>query len=94
MTTLVAEREELRHLVDLVPDDKLPLAICALEEYLEPNEETLQAIEDVMTGRNLLGPFDSVEEMMEAMLRDDDDATPCKRNPDPAECDAPASNSY
>ena len=39
-----------------------------MEDFQELDEETRQAIEDVMTGRNLLGPFDSVEEMMNAML--------------------------
>lgn len=59
----VAEREELLHLVELVPDDKLDKAICAIEDFLEPNEETRQAIEDVMTGRNLLGPFNSAHDL-------------------------------
>ena len=33
----------------------------------EPNEITRRAIEDVEAGRNLSGPFDSVEALMEAL---------------------------
>ncbi len=36
-----------------------------------PNAETIAAIEDVKNGRNLIGPFDSVEEMMEALNEED-----------------------
>ena len=42
-----------------------------LDLYLKPNEETLQAIEDVNNGKNLLGPFYSVDELMEALNEDD-----------------------
>ena len=38
---------------------------------LEFNEETKQAIRDAEEGKNLLGPFYSAEEMMEALLGDD-----------------------
>ena len=34
METLTAEREELLHLVELVPDDKPGTAICAMEDLL------------------------------------------------------------
>lgn len=36
-----------------------------------PNEETLQAMEDVMLGRNLVGPFYTVEELFEDLDADD-----------------------
>ncbi len=36
-----------------------------------PNAETIAAIEDIKNGRNLIGPFDSVEEMMEALNAED-----------------------
>ena len=36
-----------------------------------PNAETLEAIEDVRTGRNLHGPFNSVEELMEDLNAED-----------------------
>lgn len=42
-----------------------------LDLYLKPNEETLQVIEDVNHGKNLLGPFYSVDELMEALNEDD-----------------------
>ncbi len=31
----------------------------------EPNAETIAAIEDVLNGRNLVGPFNSVDKLME-----------------------------
>lgn len=37
----------------------------------KPNAETLAAMEDVKNDRNLLGPFNSVDEMMETLLADD-----------------------
>lgn len=37
----------------------------------KPNRETLRAIQDTMEGKNLYGPFDTVEEMMEALNADD-----------------------
>ena len=39
----------------------------------EPNEETLQAMDDTINNRNLLGPFDTVEEAIAALLKDDDE---------------------
>ncbi len=36
-----------------------------------PNAETIAAIEDVRLRRNLLGPFHSVEELMEDLNADD-----------------------
>ncbi|GHU78298.1 addiction module antitoxin RelB [Clostridia bacterium] len=34
------------------------------------NAETLEAMEDARLGRNLTGPFDTVEEAMKSMLED------------------------
>ena len=36
-----------------------------------PNAETVQAIEDTIANRNLVGPFESVAAMMEALDADD-----------------------
>ncbi len=36
-----------------------------------PNAETLEAINDVKNGRNLHGPFNSVEELMEDLNAED-----------------------
>lgn len=36
-----------------------------------PNAETLAAIRDVRDGKNLIGPFSNVEELMEALDADD-----------------------
>ena len=73
MTTSTAERQELYRLVESLPDDKVRAAIIAIEEALEPNEETIAAMEDVIAGRGLIGPFKSAREMMIAALSGDDD---------------------
>ena len=57
-------REVLREIIEMVP-------VVAIEDLLEFNEETKQAIRDAEEGKNLLGPFYSAEEMMEALLGDD-----------------------
>lgn len=36
------------------------------EEY-EPNEETLKAIKDIEEGKNLIGPFNNVDDLMKAL---------------------------
>ncbi len=38
------------------------------------NKETLEAMDDVENRRNLIGPFDTVEEMWANILTEDDDA--------------------
>jgi DNA-damage-inducible protein J len=37
----------------------------------QPNEETLMAMKDVEEGKNLRGPFNSIEELMENLNADD-----------------------
>jgi len=37
----------------------------------KPNAELLEAIEDVRLRRNLIGPFDTVDDAMKALLEDD-----------------------
>ena len=41
------------------------------EEFI-PNEETLQAMDDVNNGRNLIGPFSSFKEFMDYMENEQD----------------------
>lgn len=36
------------------------------EEY-EPNEETLKAIKDIEEGKNLIGPFNNIDDLMKAL---------------------------
>lgn len=66
-------REELRYIVDFVPEDKLDTAIIAIENLLEFNEDEIKTLQDVMNRRNLIGPFDTPEEMMKAVLEGEDD---------------------
>jgi len=37
------------------------------------NAETIQAMEDALAGRNLIGPFHTVEDAIASMLAEDDD---------------------
>ena len=64
-------REVLREIIEMVPEEKLGEAVVAIEDLLEFNEETKQAIRDAEEGKNLLGPFYSIEEMNRALLGDD-----------------------
>ncbi|MBQ9595057.1 MAG: hypothetical protein IJR35_04290 [Synergistaceae bacterium] len=66
-------RETLRQIVDNLSEDKVWDALLAVEDILEPNEETKQAIKDAEQGKNIIGPFYSVEEMNEALLSDKTD---------------------
>lgn len=36
-------------------------------ENEEPNEATIKAMEDVENGRNIVGPFNTVEELMASL---------------------------
>jgi DNA-damage-inducible protein J len=42
-------------------------------EVRQYNAETIQALEDTMNGRNLYGPFDTVDEMMASLVAEDPD---------------------
>ncbi len=66
-------RDEIKLTVDFIPDDKLDEALIFLDNLLVFNKETQEAIDDVMNNRNLLGPYYSAEEMIQAVLADDDD---------------------
>jgi hypothetical protein len=51
------------------------------EGYCEPehfNAETIAAMEDVLAGRNLYGPYETVAEMFAAMDLDDEEEA-CSR---------------
>ncbi|MBQ4432094.1 MAG: hypothetical protein II877_11375 [Synergistaceae bacterium] len=66
-------RDELKLTVDFIPDDKLTEALIFLDNLLVFNKETQEAIDDVMNNRNLLGPYYSAEEMIQAVLAGDDE---------------------
>ena len=60
-------------IIDYVPDEKLGDAIIAIEDLLDFNEETEKALEEALNCKNLIGPFDTADEMMQAVLAGDDD---------------------
>lgn len=41
------------------------------QENYYPNETTIKAIEEAERGENMFGPFDTVEEVMEALNAED-----------------------
>ena len=75
MSVAVAERQKLYTLIDRLPDNKLPPVIEYVTDHLneEPNEETIKAFEDIEAGRDLIGPFDDVDSLFNALLQDDDE---------------------
>ena len=75
MSAATTERERLYTLIDSLPDDKLSPVIAYVMDYLDetPNAETLEALEDIEAGRNIIGPFNDVDSLFNALLRDDDE---------------------
>ena len=70
--TAEEEREELRMLVDYVPEEKLSEAIIAIDNLLEFNEETKRDLREAMNMDNLLGPYESFDEMVRDALSYDE----------------------
>ena len=70
----IAVRESLCRRILYLSDEEVGL----LERYVrdleghEPNERTVKAIEDSLNPANLVGPFSTVESLMESLLADDD----------------------
>jgi DNA-damage-inducible protein J len=50
-------------------NDGLPFAVRH-NYYRKPNADLLEAMEDTRLGRNLYGPFETVEEAVRSMLED------------------------
>ena len=50
-------------------NDGLPFLVKHIKER-KPNAELYEAMKDVRLRRNLVGPFDTVDEAMKAMLED------------------------
>ena len=69
MSTVVLEleRKELAQMVCNLSDDKVTSALefvrSLRDEGYMPNAETIKVLKDSEAGRNLLGPYHSVEEM-------------------------------
>jgi hypothetical protein len=81
MTATALEREELLQIVRNLSDDKLAAILKFAKDVLaadksdEPNEETIKVLEDIEAGRNLLGPYLSLEAMFEDFGIDVDSRT-------------------
>lgn len=68
----MSEREQVLQIIDAMPEYKVSGLLAFLRTFEEiPNDETREAIEDVRNRRNLIGPFDTVDELMEALNAED-----------------------
>ena len=66
-------RDELKLTVDYIPDDRLSEALIYLDNLLEFNDETKRDLIEAMNIDNLLGPYESFDEMVQDALSYDDD---------------------
>lgn len=71
--TAAESRKELKLLIDYIPEERLSEAIIAIDNLLEFNEQTKKDLMEAMDMNNLLGPYDSFEEMMQDALQCEDD---------------------
>ncbi|GHV48302.1 hypothetical protein FACS1894204_12490 [Synergistales bacterium] len=64
-TATLGRRESLIRRVRELPDSVIESVIEFIDdtEGYEPNEETVKVLEDSEAGRNLIGPYDSLENM-------------------------------
>jgi hypothetical protein len=58
-------KEDLCRRIMELSDDRAEQALDFIHDFeaYEPNEETIKVLEDSETGRNLLGPYDTLEDM-------------------------------
>ena len=72
--TQTAVRESLYRSILNLPDEKIGLVeryVNGLEGH-EPSERTVKAIEESLNPANLIGPFYTVESLMDSLLAEDD----------------------
>lgn len=69
----MSTKEMLLHEIDTMNEQQLQGLLLFIQGcYAEvPNEETRAVLDDVMQGRNMVGPFSSVKELMEDLDADD-----------------------
>ena len=73
LTTPEEVRNEIKLVVDYIPENKLYDALIAMDNFLEFNEQTQKDLMEAMDLNNLLGPYSSFEEMMQDALTCEDD---------------------
>ena len=74
MTTAILERETLCRRILELPDEEFGWVSRYVDdlEGHEPNERTIKAIEESFDPANLVGPFSTIEALIESLLADDD----------------------
>lgn len=66
-------RAELKLTVDYIPEERLSEALIYLDNLLEFNEETQRDLIEAMNIDNLLGPYESFDEMIQDALTYEED---------------------
>jgi hypothetical protein len=66
-------KEDLCRRIMELPDDDAEQVLDFVRDFEahEPNEETVRVIKESMNPKNLIGPFHTVEALMESLLADD-----------------------
>lgn len=68
----MSTKEDAIEILNCMTEEQLDAFVHFFRSIMEiPNVETRKAIEDVKQGRNIVGTFSSVEEMMEELLKDE-----------------------
>ena len=68
----MSTKEDAIEILNCMTEEQLDAFVHFFHSIMEiPNEETRKAMEDVKHDRNIVGTFDSVEEMMEELLKDE-----------------------
>ena len=66
-------RAEIKLTVDYIPEERLSEALIYLDNLLEFNEETQRDLIEAMNIDNLLGPYESFDEMIQDALTYEED---------------------
>ena len=76
MPTTIVEREELQQIVQNLPDEKVSEVLMLVRDFCYeehiPNEETAASLRESADMRNLIGPFNNMEDFMASLLSGDD----------------------
>lgn len=68
----MSTKDQLMHEISFMSEARMQaLLLIAQDLNSIPNAETLAAIDDAEHGRNLSAPYETVEELMEALDADD-----------------------
>lgn len=67
----MSTKEIVVGMLDILTEEQLKSIAALIESFVVPNAATIEAMEDIENGRNLSGPFHSIDALMEALDADD-----------------------